>query len=96
MIAVSALHLKAEPDESILRWLPLIEHHSTDPRNFVRKAVNWALRQIGKRSRQCHPPALMLATRLSGSGDATQRWIGKDAVRELTGAAVLRRLGLAS
>lgn len=96
MIAVSAVHLKKEPDEAILCWLPLIEHHSTDPRNFVRKAVNWALRQIGKRSRQCHAPALALATRLAGSNNATQRWIGKDAVRELNGAAVLRRLGLES
>ena len=47
--------------------LPLIEAHATDPRNFVRKAVNWALRQIGKRNATCHAPALALAERLADS-----------------------------
>lgn len=83
MIAWSAVHMKKEPDETILAWLPLIEKHAGDPRNFVRKAVNWALRQIGKRSAACRGPALALAEKLAASGDKTARWIGKDAVREL-------------
>lgn len=92
MIAGAAVHLKKEPDKTMLAWLPLIEAHSADPRNFVRKAVNWALRNIGKRNRACHAPALDLARRLADSPDKTARWIGKDAVRELTGEKLLARL----
>ncbi len=94
MIAVAAVHLKAEPDETILAWLPLVEAHAGDNRNFVKKAVNWALRQTGKRNARCHGPALSLAQALAERQDRTARWIGKDAVRELTSSAVLTRLGL--
>lgn len=82
MIAWCAVHLKKEPDENILAFLPLIERHSSDPRNFVKKAVNWALRNIGKRNTNCRKPAWKLAEKLAASDDKTQRWIGKDAVRE--------------
>lgn len=92
MIAVSAVHLKDEPDDTILAWLPLVEAHAGDERNFVKKAVNWALRQIGKRNAYCHRPALSLAEALAARQDRSARWIGKDAVRELTSAAVLDRL----
>lgn len=92
MIAGAAVHLKKEPDETLLAWLPLIETHSGDPRNFVKKAVNWALRNIGKRNRACHAPALAMAKRLAASDDRTARWIGKDAVRELTSAKIVARL----
>jgi 3-methyladenine DNA glycosylase AlkD len=92
MIASAAVHMKKEPDETLLAWLPLIEAHSTDPRNFVRKAVNWALRNIGKRNRRCHAPALALAEQLAASNDKTARWIGKDAVRELKSDKILARL----
>jgi 3-methyladenine DNA glycosylase AlkD len=91
MIAWSAVHLKKEPDETFLGYLSLVETHSTDPRNFVKKAVNWALRQIGKRSRTCHAAALELSQALAASTDRTARWIGKDAVRELTGDIALRK-----
>jgi 3-methyladenine DNA glycosylase AlkD len=84
MMAWSAVHMKKEPDATVLAWLPLIERHAADPRNFVRKAVNWALRQIGKRNATCYAPALALAERLAASDDKTKRWIGKDAVRELS------------
>lgn len=92
MIASGAVHLKTWPDEAILAWLPLIEAHAGDPRNFVRKAVNWALRNIGKRSMACHAPALSLAEKLASSEDRTARWIGRDAVRELTAPKTLARL----
>ncbi|WP_455873281.1 DNA alkylation repair protein [Rhizobium yanglingense] len=91
MIAGAAVHRKQDPDETLLAWLPLIEAHSGDPRNFVRKAVNWALRNIGKRSRDCHAPALALAERLAASPDKIARWIGKDAVRALTNEKVVGR-----
>jgi len=92
MIAVAAVHRKKDPDETILAWLPLVEAYSDDERNFVRKAVNWALRNIGKRNRVCHAPALKLARRLAENSGKTARWIGKDAVRELTSDAVMARL----
>ncbi|MBB4290019.1 3-methyladenine DNA glycosylase AlkD [Rhizobium leguminosarum] len=92
MMAGAAVHLKKEPDATILAWLPLIEAHAGDPRNFVRKAVNWALRSIGKRNLACHAPALALAKALAESPDKTARWIGKDAARELTSEKLLARL----
>lgn len=92
MIAGAAVHLKKEPDESMIGFLPLIETYATDPRNFVRKAVNWALRNIGKRNVDCHGPALALAEKLAASDNKTARWIGKDAVRELTDDKVRQRL----
>jgi 3-methyladenine DNA glycosylase AlkD len=92
MLAWAAVHLKKEPDATLLSYLPLIEAHAGDERNFVRKAVNWALRQIGKRSMSLHAPALALAQKLAGSPDKTARWIGKDASKELSDAKTLERL----
>ena len=80
------------PEEAFLPFLELIEAHATDPRNFVKKAVNWALRQIGKHSPALHRPALKLARKLAASDDRTARWIGKDAVKELTDPAQLARI----
>jgi 3-methyladenine DNA glycosylase AlkD len=84
LIACYTVHGKKVPDERFLPYLDLIERHATDPRNFVRKAVNWALRQIGKRSSRLYRPALALAEKLAAADDRTARWIGKDAVRELS------------
>jgi 3-methyladenine DNA glycosylase AlkD len=92
MIAWSAVHEKTAPDAEILSWLPLIERHAGDERNFVCKAVNWALRQIGKRNAACYGPALELAKKLADSPDRTRRWVGRDADRELTKPAVLKRI----
>jgi 3-methyladenine DNA glycosylase AlkD len=91
-IAGYAVSAKQAPDTDFTRWLPLIEQYSTDERNFVRKAVNWALRQIGKRSPSLHRPALALARKLASSDDKTARWIGKDAVRELTDPSQISRI----
>jgi 3-methyladenine DNA glycosylase AlkD len=92
MLAWGAVHLKKEPDASFAGYLPLIDKHAGDGRNFVKKAVNWALRQIGKRSIALHGPALAMAEELAASDDKTARWIGKDAVRELTDPKTLERL----
>ena len=86
------VHAKKAPDAEFLAFLPIIEKHATDPRNFVRKAVNWALRTIGKRSLALYPPAMKLAEKLAASDDKTARWIGKDAVRELTDPAQMARI----
>lgn len=93
MIAWGAVHLKTRDDADFLRYLPLIEAHASDPRNFVRKAVNWALRQIGKRSMQLHGPALELAEKLASSDNKTERWIGKDAFRELSDPERIAKIG---
>jgi 3-methyladenine DNA glycosylase AlkD len=92
MICWVAVHQKKRPDAEVIAFLPLIERHAADPRNFVRKAVNWALRSIGKRNSTCHGPALALAEKLAASTDKTERWIGKDAVKELTAQKTLERL----
>ncbi|HVZ13332.1 MAG TPA: DNA alkylation repair protein [Bauldia sp.] len=91
-IAGYTVTAKTAPDPEFLAFLPLIEAAADDRRNFVKKAVNWALRQIGKRSPSLHRPALMLARRLAASDDPAARWIGKDAVRELTDPAQLARI----
>ncbi|SFT79033.1 DNA alkylation repair protein [Mesorhizobium sp. YR577] len=92
MMAWSVVHRKKEPDATFLDFLQLIEAHATDSRNFVKKAVNWALRSMGKRSFALHGPVLAMAEKLAASPDKTARWIGKDAVRELTGPKTLERL----
>ncbi|MCM2401851.1 DNA alkylation repair protein [Rhizobium sp. S153] len=92
MIAGATVHNKSEPNEALIAYLPLIERHAGDERNFVKKAVNWALRNIGKRNRNCHGPALVLAEKLAASDDRTARWIGKDALRELSSDKILAKL----
>jgi len=84
LIATLAVHDKRAPDETFLEVLPLIEASANDDRNFVKKAVNWALRQIGKRNPELRLAAMEVATRLSASDSASARWIGKDALRELS------------
>jgi 3-methyladenine DNA glycosylase AlkD len=95
LLACLALHNRegrGEGDAPYLKLLPLIEQASTDPRNFVKKAVNWALRAIGGRSKPLHSEALEMARRLADSPDATARWIGKDAEKALEGSATMKRL----
>jgi 3-methyladenine DNA glycosylase AlkD len=94
LIAGYAVHAKKAPDDDLLPFLDVIEGAAGDERNFVKKAVNWALRQIGKRSAELHAPALRLAEKLASSEDRTARWIGRDAVKELTDPKQLARLGL--
>lgn len=92
MIAVLACKDKKACDEDFLKLLPLIELYSTDKRNFVKKAVNWALRQIGKKRMSLNAPAIKLAEKLMDSGDKTAYWIGRDAFKELTGETVQHKL----
>ena len=80
-----SVHDKQAADMAFIDGLALVEREAGDPRNFVKKAVNMALRAIGKRNRALHAEAVALARRLAASTDATARWIGKDALRELTG-----------
>jgi 3-methyladenine DNA glycosylase AlkD len=79
-------------DDQFAKGLNLIEHAAEDERNFVKKSVNMALRSIGRRSRKLHTAAVKLARRLSDSSNPAARWIGKDAFRELTSEAVVKRV----
>jgi 3-methyladenine DNA glycosylase AlkD len=92
MMAWSVVHRKKEPENTFLGFLPLIEAYATDDRNFVKKAVNWAMRSIGKHSIALHAPALALAQKLAASDDKTARWIGRSAAKELTDPKQLERL----
>jgi 3-methyladenine DNA glycosylase AlkD len=83
---------EAADDARFLRGLAWIEAGATDGRNFVKKGVNWALRSIGRRSRPLHAAATALAKRLAESDDATARWVGRDAFRQLTGPAMMKRV----
>jgi 3-methyladenine DNA glycosylase AlkD len=92
-LAGLAVHHRTATDDEFRAMLPLIERSATDDRNFVKKAVNWALRQIGKRNRRLHRAAVPVARRLAASPDAAARWVGRDALRELTSDAVITRVG---
>ncbi|QWP77358.1 DNA alkylation repair protein [Lysobacter sp. K5869] len=92
LLASKSVHDKQAGDAPFLRGLELVETYAFDERNFVKKAVNWALRSVGKRNVALRAAALKTATRLAASQDAAPRWNGKDALRELNGAAAMRRL----
>lgn len=83
LIATLAVKEKRYDDACFEKFLPLIVRYATDERNFVRKAVNWALRGIGKRNLRLRERALATAEALAASTHRTTRWIGRDAVREL-------------
>jgi 3-methyladenine DNA glycosylase AlkD len=92
LLASLAVHDKAAPDARFLSVLSLVEATARDERNFVRKAVNWALRQIGKRNLVLNAAAVIVAGRLAQAPDAASRWVGKDALRELTRESTRHRL----
>jgi 3-methyladenine DNA glycosylase AlkD len=84
LLAGLALHDKRSPDEPFLRSLKLIEKAATDDRNFVKKGANWALRAVGKRNKRLKTAAVSLSRRLAGSATSSARWIGRDALKQLT------------
>ena len=83
MMAELAVHDKQAPDEQFLPFFPLIKQYAVDERNFVKKAVNWALRQIGKRNSRLHALAVEWAEEIKQIDSKTARWIAKDALNEL-------------
>lgn len=92
LMAFLAVHDKQAPDAKFARLLPLIRRYSTDERNFVKKAVNWALRQIGKRNLTLNHLAIRTAKQIRSMDSRTVRWIAADALRELTSPALQKRL----
>jgi 3-methyladenine DNA glycosylase AlkD len=92
LLASLALHDKTTDDGAFAECLPLIEEGANDDRNFVKKSVSWALRAIGRRTVELNAASITVARRLSSSAVPAARWVGKDALRELTKPAVLSRL----
>ena len=103
MAAALAVHDMAAPDERFLAILELVRREAGDGRNFVKKAVNWALRNIGKRNAALHAAAMDTAAAILAAADAlaapdrrdpaarSARWVARDALRELRSDKVLRR-----
>lgn len=92
LLANLTVHDKRATDDEFRACLPVIEAAARDDRNFVKKAVNWALRQIGKRSHGLHADAVAVAERLADSSNPGARWVGRDALRELRRGAVRTRM----
>ena len=92
LIAGLSVHDKSAPDDRFLAMLPLIRREAGDDRNYVKKAVNWALRQIGKRNVRLNAAAISTALAIREDGTRAGRWIAADALRELCGDAVRARL----
>lgn len=92
LIASVALHRPDVKDTFFRAALKHIEASADDERNFVKKGVSWALRGIGMRSKAMHKSAIALARRLTGSESRSARWIGKDALKDLSRPLVLRRV----
>jgi len=84
LMASLAFHDKNAPDESFEAFFPLILKHANDERNYVKKAVNWALRQIGKRNRQLRQKAIEVAQQMANLDSKAARWNAKDALQELS------------
>ena len=92
LMATLAVHDKKAGDEEFLRFLPIIKRESADDRNYVKKAVNWALRQIGKRNLNLNKMAIKMAEEIKQIDSKSARWIAADAIRELTSEAVKKKL----
>lgn len=92
LMASLAWHDKTASDAAFLKFLPAIQRGATDERNFVKKAVNWALRQIGKRNRTLNREAIRAAREIQKLDSRAARWVTADALRELTRPATRSRL----
>ena len=92
MMASLVVHDKRAGDDMFVRFLPIIKRESNDDRNFVKKAINWALRQIGKRNLTLNSRAVRTAREIQNLDSKAARWIAFDALRELTDDRVLERL----
>ena len=92
LAACLAWHDKEAPDDRFLALLPVIKEGATDERRMVKKAVSWALRNIGKRNRHLHGVILQVVSELQDMDSRSARWIARDVVRDLSSDATRRRL----
>ncbi|PIS07877.1 DNA alkylation repair protein [Candidatus Berkelbacteria bacterium CG10_big_fil_rev_8_21_14_0_10_43_13] len=83
IITALSVHDKKMADEEFVKFFPMIKKYATDERNFVKKAVNWCLRQIGKRNKELNKKAIKLAEEIKQIDSKSARWIAADALREL-------------
>lgn len=91
LLASVALHDKKSADDAFLKCLPLIRAAANDERNFVKKGVSWALRGIAGRSTALRDAAIDLAEELAASDNATERWVGKDVLRDIKRPLIAKR-----
>lgn len=91
LLASLALHGRLE-DGNAVEGLDLIERAASDGRNFVIKGASWALRSIGRRNAGLHAKAIALARDLAASEVASERWLGKDTLRDLLKTAVVQKV----
>jgi len=92
LLACLAWHDKQAADQKFIEFLPVITRGATDERNFVKKAVNWALRNIGKRNPRLNKAAIRTAREIQRLDSKAARWIAADAIRELEGEGTQKRL----
>ena len=92
LMAVLAWKDKNSSDAKFKKFFPLIEKESTDERNFVKKSVNWALRQIGKRNTTLNELAIKTAKEILKIDSKSARWIASDAIKELESAVIQKKL----
>jgi len=92
LMACFAVKRKDVKDSYLIKFFPVIKKYSTDERNFVKKAVNWALRQIGKRNIKLNKEAIKVAKKIQKINSKTAKWIAYDAIKELESVAVQQRL----
>ncbi len=92
LIACLAWHDKQAHDEKFIAFLPVIVRGADDERNFVKKAVSWALRHIGKRNKELNKAALDTARQIRMTGSRAAKWIASDVIKELESAAVQKKL----
>ena len=92
LMATLSVHDKKASDKQFEQFLPVIRRETEDERNFVKKAVNWALRQIGKRNISLNKKAIEIAKEIQKVDSKSAKWIANDAIRELTNENILRRI----
>jgi 3-methyladenine DNA glycosylase AlkD len=91
VMACLAWHEKKAPDEKFIKFIPVVKRAATDERSMVKKSVSWALRNIGKRNSALNEVALRAAKEIQKMDARSARWIGSDAIRDLTSETVQKR-----
>ncbi|MCL5439225.1 MAG: DNA alkylation repair protein [Patescibacteria group bacterium] len=92
LMAALSVHDKKAKDQDFLKFFPIVKREATDERNFVKKAVNWALRQIGKRNLRLNKEAIKTAEVIKKIDSKAARWISSNALVELKSSQVQKRL----
>ena len=92
LLACLAVHNKEASDQKFIDFLSVIKREATDNRNYVKKAINWALRNIGKRNPNLNKAAITFTREIQQIDSKASRWIASNAIKELESDAVQKRL----